>query len=411
MKFYLILILLIFFTSCDRQTAKSPEEAMRLTKPPVNLADDLDFELLEKALLENIERLKETKNNTLVFGTKEISKEKYIKSLEFLVEKLSSEKDFIQIIKINFDFYEVYGKEKWGEVFITSYFAPVLSGSRKRTPKHSQALYSVPNDLVNIQLAQFIKINDKLSDLKNTETGTPKLSTLRGRVVKDEHSTNIVPYYTREEIDSKQRLKDQDIVFAWVDPIEAFFLHVQGSGTVVFDNGEELRLGYASQNGHKYFAIGKHLKNKIEGDISMQSIDNHLRKLSYKEMKQILYKNPSYIFFRELEGRPVTNFGTETIDGRTIATDKAFFPKGTLAYLEFPKPIFRDNKSTEIKDYENKSRFVLDQDTGGAIKGTHRVDLFWGRGKEAGRYAGVMKNWGKLYYIVPKDEFLEGLDK
>ncbi len=410
MRFYLILSLLIFLPSCDRPSIESPSQAMRLTKTPSELTDDLDYALLEKGILENIERLKEIKKNILAFGPKEISKENYIKSLEFLIGNLDSKERFIKALKSNFEFYEVYGKKNWGEVFITSYFAPVLSGSRERTPQHSQALYGLPTDLVNIKLDQFIGIKDKLSSLKNPETGKSNVSILRGRIVQDEHSTNVVPYYTREEIDSKQRLKDQDIVLAWVDPIEAFFLHVQGSGTVVFEDGEELRLGYASQNGHKYYAIGKHLKNKIEGDISMQSIDNHLRQLSYKEMRQILYKNPSYIFFRELEGRPVTNFGTETIDGRTIATDRNFFPKGALAYLEFPEPIFKDDKTVEIKGYKDKSRFVLDQDTGGAIKGTHRVDLFWGRGKEAGRYAGVMKNWGKLYYIVPKDEFIEGLD-
>lgn len=409
-RIFLLILFISLLLSCDRQTAKSPEESMRLSKAPVELNDDLDVKNLEKAILENIERLNEIKNNSLHFGPKEISKEKYIKSLQFLTGKLNSKEEFIKNIKYNFDFYEVYGKKNWGEVFITSYFAPVLSGSRVRTPKHSQALYGVPSDLVNIKLNEFIDINENLSPLKNSKTGKSKISILRGRIVEDENSTNVVPYYTREEIDSKQRLKDQDIVLAWVDPIEAFFLHVQGSGTVVFEDGEELRLGYASQNGHKYFAIGKHLKDEISGDISMQSIDNHLRQLSYKDMRKVLYKNPSYIFFRELEGRPVTNFGTETIDGRTIATDKAFFPKGTLAYLEFPKPVFKDDTSVEIKSYENRSRFVLDQDTGGAIKGTHRVDLFWGRGKDAGRYAGVMKNWGKLYYIVPKDEFIEQIN-
>ncbi|MGH7884819.1 MAG: MltA domain-containing protein [Thermodesulfobacteriota bacterium] len=382
---------------------------MRLASPPLSINDDLDLELLEKALIENIERLREVKNNSLIFGPKEISKEKYILSLEFLVTQLKENKDkFIEFLQSNFDFYEVYGKEKWGEVFITSYFAPVLSGSKERTPKHSEPLYKVPDDLVHIRLDQFVDINEELYSLKDSNSTKSKVGILRGRIVKEDQIANIIPYYTRQEIESQQKLKDQDIVLAWVDPIDSFSLHVQGSGTVVFEDGEELRLGYASQNGHKYYAIGKYLADKMpEQKITMQSIENYLRTISYKEMKNILYKNPSYIFFRELEGRPETNFGTETIDGRTIATDKSFFPKGALAYLEFPKPLFKDETSDEISSYEQKSRFVLDQDTGGAIKGTHRVDLFWGRGKEAGRYAGVMRNWGKLYYIVPKDEFIE----
>ena len=141
----------------------------------------------------------------------------------------------------------------------------------------------------------------------------------------------------------------------------------------------------------------------------MQSIDNYLRSLPEPEMNKILDMNPSYIFFRELDTRPVTAFGTEVVDGRTIATDRTYFPKGTLAYLEFSKPVFEDETSIEPLSYLPTSRYVIDQDTGGAIRGPYRVDLFWGRGKESGRYAGVMKNWGHLYYIVPKDDFIKEL--
>ena len=103
--------------------------------------------------------------------------------------------------------------------------------------------------------------------------------------------------------------------------------------------------------------------------------------------------------------------GTEVIDGRTIATDQNFFPKGALAYMEFQKPVFADGASTAPVRWEPTSRFILDQDTGGAIRSPYRVDLYWGSGKEAARHAGVMKNWGRLYYLVPKDEFLQKLLK
>jgi len=112
------------------------------------------------------------------------------------------------------------------------------------------------------------------------------------------------------------------------------------------------------------------------------------------------------VFFQELKGKPVTTLGAEVVDGRTIATDQSFFPKGALAYMEFPRPVFADKTSIEPR-WETTSRFVLDQDTGGAIRGPYRVDLYWGSGKEAARYAGVMKEEGRLYYLVPKDEFLQ----
>lgn len=413
MRILILILTLLFFSACARPPATNPEQAMRISKPPLSINDDLELERLDKALTENIERLQEVKNEVLVFGPQEIKKHDYIKSLEFLKKHLSensSTEQFIEIVINHFDFYEVYGRENWGEVFITSYFAPVLHGSRKKTPRYSQALYKVPEDLVHVRLDEFIEFQEKLSPLKDSESGKAAVSILRGRIVENEHTKDVVPYYTRREIESGQKLKEQDIVLAWVDPIDAFFLHIQGSGTVVFEDGEELRLGYASQNGHSYFAIGKEISKFLpDEDISMQTIDKYLRSVSYKEMKEIMYKNPSYIFFREIEGRPQTSFGTQTVDGRTIATDANYFPKGALAYLEFPTPVFEDETGVKIKDYRKSSRFVLDQDTGGAIKGTHRVDLFWGRGKEAARYAGVMKNWGKLYYVVPKQQFIQKL--
>jgi membrane-bound lytic murein transglycosylase A len=219
-----------------------------------------------------------------------------------------------------------------------------------------------------------------------------------------------LPYYTREEIESKQVLEGQNLEFAWVDPVDAFFVQIQGSGTVRFEDGEELRLGYAAKNGHPFIGISKYLSDVIPVErMSMQAVDGYLRQLPEDEMKRILNKNPSYVFFRILEGKPVTSLGAEVVDGRTIATDPSFFPKGALAYMEFPKPVFKDEASIEPIGWEPTSRLVLDQDTGGAIRGPYRVDLYWGSGKEAGRHAGVMKERGRLYYLVPKDGFLEEL--
>ena len=409
--------LFLSLVSCDRDPATEAKQAMRKADTPADLSDDLDLRELAEGINENVEILFNSDISTLTFGPKEVNKDDYILSMYYLTEKINlglAKKDFYTLVKENFDFYEVYGDDDWGEVFITSYFEPVLMGSKRKTEKYSQPLYAVPGDLVNFHMGKFAKKFDKMSPIKD-QVLDPKtnLSIVPGRIApayNEGTSKNIVPYYSREEIDGQGVLQGKRLELAWVDPVDAFFLQVQGSGTVRFPNGKELRLGYAAKNGHPYVGIGKLLYHKIpKEEMTMQALDKHLRSLSTEEMQKILFQNPSYVFFRVIEGRPVTHSGAEVVDGRTIATDKSFYPKGTLAFLEFPRPTFSDEFSTRPNTWVTTSRFVLDQDTGGAIKGPHRVDLFWGTGEDAGQHAGVLKDWGKLYYLVPKDELVEEL--
>jgi len=407
----------LFIVSCDREPATNAEQAMKKTGVPKNLSDDLDLRELAKGINENVEILFRSDTASLTFGPKIINKDDYILSMYYLTEKINlglTKEAFYNLVKDKFDFYEVYGRDDWGEVFITSYFEPVLIGSKRKTEKYSQPLYATPNDLVNFHLGKFTNQFEKMSPIKD-QVLDPKnnLSLIPGRIAPAYHegtSKNIVPYYSREEIDGKGVLEGKRLELAWVDPVDAFFLQVQGSGTVRFTNGREIRLGYAAKNGHPYVGIGRLLYDKIpKEEMTMQALDKHLRSLSPEQQQEILFQNPSYVFFREIEGRPVTHSGAEVIDGRTIATDKSFYPKGTLAYLEFPKPTFSDEFSTRPNTWVETSRFVLDQDTGGAIRGTDRVDLFWGTGEDAAQHAGVLKNLGKLFYLVPNDKFLEVL--
>jgi len=403
--------------SCGRTPIKHAHQAMRLTKPPETIIDDLPLDQLAGGMEENIEQLNKLNIQSLTFGPRVVLKDDYVLALNYLVYQIKSgvsRAHFIETVVNNFDFYEVYGKDKWGEVLITSYFHPIIPGSRTKTPRYSQALYSIPPDLVNIRLDEFVKSVETLSPIKDQVLDqTSRIGVLQGRLVTSESGGAVVlPYYTREEIDSQQVLKGRNLELAWVDPIDAFFLHIQGSGTVVFEDGKGISLGYAAKNGYPFVPIGRYLLDVIpRGRMSMQAIEGYLRQLPEDEMRKILYKNPSYVFFQELKGKPVTTLGTEVVDGRTIATDQGFFPKGALAYMEFPKPVFADGTSIEPVGWKTTSRFVLDQDTGGAIRGPYRVDLYWGSGKEAARYAGVMKEKGRLYYLVPKAEFLQGLLK
>lgn len=406
--------LLFFYLSCERPPEVPGPESMRPVPVVPEMDDDLFPEGLKESIGASVEKLSQKKDSHLVFGQKTISAGDYVLALNYLLGRLEAgvtKDEFIKDVRENFDFYGFPGKP-WGRVFVTSYFSPVLSASRARTPEHTQPLYRVPDDLVRLGIDRFVKQFERFSFLEEDKIALGKLQSLYGRVNTGSPGgmPELVPYYSRSEIDSGGRLRGKKLEIAWVDPVDAFFLQIQGSGKIRFADGEERVIGYAAQNGHDYVAIGKFLFEWIPREkMSMWAIESHLRSLSYAERMKVLYKNPSYIFFRRLPGKPQTSFGTEVIDGRTIATDKAFFPRGSLAFMEFERPVFETPSSVEPSQWEPVSRFVINHDSGGAIKGARRVDLFWGEGKDASRHAGVMKNWGKFFYLVPKGAFLTAL--
>jgi len=222
---------------------------------------------------------------------------------------------------------------------------------------------------------------------------------LRGRLVK----RTVLPYFNREEIDSMGLIRNKSNELAYADPIDVFVLQIQGSGVVQFSDGSRLRIGYAAQNGYPYVPIGRFLLGKIPKEsMSMQAIENELRSMPFYEAQDLLNQNPSYVFFDVLDSDAVTSLGTPVRPGRTIATDRQYFPKGALAFLLFEKPVFANEAQMVPDSWSPASRFVMDQDTGGAIRGPGRLDLYWGRGKVARQSAGVIKNRGQLYYLIPK---------
>jgi membrane-bound lytic murein transglycosylase A len=393
--------ILLTLLSCQRAPIEEASEALRVARKVPVLQDDLLFEGLAEAVDQKIEFLEQRfpGNRDLVFGQTLFTVSEYLSGLrhfQTLLKTIEHPELLFAAIKSDFDFYEVYGRNHWGEIFLTSYYEPVIPGSREKTDEFSQALYRTPSDLVEVSLSDF-----------SGDFGRYRV--LRGRISPGRTlagNQQLVPYFDRREIDGKERLKGKGLELAWVDPVDAFFLQIQGSGTVTFSDGDTLRVGYAQQNGQRYEALGKFLTHAIPlREMSLQRIETYLRQQSRSQIMEYLYKNPSYVFFRELDTRPITSIGAEVIDGRTIATDRRYFPKGTLAFMSFEKPVF---KSSDIlappDDWESVGRFVFDQDVGGAIRGTGRVDLFWGSGDEAKRYAGVMKGTGRLYYMAPKRE-------
>ncbi|WP_415166713.1 murein transglycosylase A [Propionivibrio sp.] len=268
---------------------------------------------------------------------------------------------------------------------VTGYYEPLLRGSRTRTAKYAQPVLGVPPDLLTIDLSEV------LPDLKNMR--------LRGRLV----GNRVVPYYSRAEIADRGLAKIYpEKVLLWVDdPVELFFLQIQGSGRVRLPDGKMVRLGYADQNGHPYKAIGRVLADRGELPIeqaSMQGIQAWAR-ANPSRLAELLDANPSYVFFREMprpqnaSDGPQGALGVPLTPGRSIAVNPRYVPLGAPVFLSTTQPL----------SAAPLTRLVHAQDTGGAIRGVVRADFFWGFGAEAGAQAGRMKQQGKMWVLLPTD--------
>lgn len=274
------------------------------------------------------------------------------------------------------------GRDGGGEVLFTGYYEPLLDARRESTPLYGHPVYGVPEDLVTVDLGDFGIETDR--------------ATIVGRV----DDRRLHPYYEREQIDFGEGLTAGVEVLGWVDdPVDVFFLHVQGSGTLVFDDGSRLRAGYATTNGRPYRSIGKLLIDDglvTREDMSMQAIRGYLEDHP-EELSRVFGFNPSYVFFRPLssDGGPLGCYGEPVTGGRSIATDRGLFPAPIMAWVRATVPTVDGGE-------EPIARFVLNQDTGGSIRGPGRVDLFMGQGDEAGEIAGRTKHLGELYFLIPK---------
>jgi membrane-bound lytic murein transglycosylase A len=261
----------------------------------------------------------------------------------------------------------------------TGYFEPELAGSRRRRPG-ATPLLSRPADLVQVELGEFA------DDLRGRRTG--------GRV----EQGRLVPYATRAQIE-RGALDGRRLELAWVDdPVDAFFLHVQGSGRVRLAEGGVARLGYAAQNGHAYVPIGRVLVDRgvmAQDQVSMQSIRAWLA-ANPGEARAVMDQNPSYIFFREIQGLrpdegPPGAFGVPLSPERSIAVDRSHIPLGIPVFVDITHP-------TTNAPYR---RVLLAQDIGGAIRGPVRGDVFWGTGDAAGEPAGRMRSRGAWWLLLP----------
>ncbi len=415
----------LLISGCARAPLSDSSEALISYEETLEINDDLGWNSLHAAI-ENLIKTWEKKNRdemALRFGPHMVPASVYFAALEGLLLDLRLDRSggrFVWSLLNNFDVYVVYGNEEPGDVLVTSYYDPIIKGSPFPTRKYSQAVYRKPKDLVTIRLDRYEETFPRAQWVIKAEQD------LRGRVVRATNGgmkpPRIVPYYSRHEIDVDQKLGSQKLEIAYVDPVDSFVMQIQGAGTIHMTNGKKISLGYDGQNGHKYVALEKILAARIPKEaINMQAIENYLRSVPKTEAQESMDQNPSYVFFKKLDGPSKASFGSSLMPGRTIATDRGLFPKGTLAFLEFSEPRFVQEESGKIKRDEygrpytgswvKKSRFVIDADTGGAIRGSGRLDLYWGKGRVAARVAGVMNQRGRLFYFVPKPSYIEALGR
>lgn len=277
--------------------------------------------------------------------------------------------------------YQVVNPDGAKDGLVTGYYEPLLRGSRVRQGKYQTPLYRVPDDIVTIDLASVYP------ELKNMR--------LRGKLV----GNKVVPYLTREQIVASSSLSGKELV--WVDdPVEAFFLQVQGSGRVQFSDGSKtVRLAYADQNGHPYKSIGRYLVDLGELKLEQASAQAIAAWVAAHPSRaaEVLNANPSYVFFKEesltdTEQGPKGALGVALTPERSIAVDAQFINLGAPVFLATTQP----NSDRVLQ------RLMMAQDTGGAIRGAVRADFFWGFASAAGEKAGKMKQRGMMWVLLPK---------
>lgn len=351
--------------------------------------DDMDIESFEQAAEYNLEYLNRLKPDYMFkYGADEFSRDQVIESQKILLDILKnsrSPKEIGKKIKKQFTLYRAAGRAGNRKVLFTGYFEPVYDARRTPDDEYRYPIYRQPDDLIKVDLSLF---RDKYK-------GESIVARIDGK--------RVLPYYSRMEIEDQKILENKNLEIAWLkDPIDVAFLQIQGSGRLKMVDGSFLSVGYDSSNGRRYKSIGQYLiENECmtKEEMSMQNIRSYLS-LHPEILNDTLNYNPSYIFFRVLDRGPLGNIGVPLTPGRSIALDSRLFPKGAICFVKSEKPV--EDSNGEIEKWEKFSRFMINQDTGGAITGAGRADIFWGSGDYAELAAGHMKQEGELFVLIKK---------
>ena len=364
-----------------------PAQAFRSPRRSVPLHDDSDIGSLRAAIAESVAWFeRQPADRAFVVGPRRVSAGEQARALGSLGAFLADGPTSAQLaayLRERFDVLVSVGGPD-GAMLVTGYYEPVVDVSDRPDAEYRTPVLGLPGDLVEARLGEF----------------SPRLE--GERIVGRLEGRRLVPYWDRGQIEGG-RLNGRGLELAWArNPVDVFFMEIQGSGTLRFPDGREQRVGYAGANGRPYRSIGRLLidEGRLSREaVSMQSIRAWLAGHA-AEQQRVLQHNAAYVFFRALPGPPEGSLGRPVTPGRSIATDARLFPAGGLAFIETERPV-RDGDG-HVR-WEPLRRLVLNQDTGGAIRGPGRVDLFWGRGQEAELAAGLMKQPGQLYFLVPKE--------
>lgn len=389
LKFSLFLCWVIVLAACAKPVRRPGFEFVIPKASEVQQwRDDLGFASLEDAVNQSIRYYQRVPQaQAYRYGDISYSPKEMKASMRLFLEIMripDETQRFRQLLK---KFMFIESKNDEGEAFFTGYYEPILEGSLQRTERFTVPLYSKPDDLIEADLGLFRE--------------EWKGKRIVGRVEED----RFVPYDSREEIVYRRSLEDRARPIAYVEnDIELFFLQIQGSGLIKLPNGTLKRVNYAGGNGHPYRSIGRLLLDRIPLEkMSMQALKRYLYNHP-EEVKEILTHNPSYTFFREVEEGPLGCLEVPLTPERSIAMDRNLIPRGSLAFIQTPYPVFDGGR---LLTWEPMRRFVVVQDTGGAIQGHGRVDIFWGNGRKAELTAGHMRQIGRVFLLVARKEFLQ----
>ncbi|MBU0946329.1 MAG: MltA domain-containing protein [Proteobacteria bacterium] len=376
------LFLLLFFLLING-CAKAPLDRMELDTLP-EFTDDLELKGLLTGAVRHLHYLNKIPPQTSVsLGSDRYPVSWLRESMESFIDILKQEPtpaELNRIVLENFTVYRAGGREDRprGEMLITGYYEPFLQGSLEKKAPFLYPLYGPPDSLIQVR------------DQKSGKS----LSRRRDKTGK------LVPYWTRKEIEIYNLAAGHELVYL-KDPVDAFILHIQGSGKIQLQDGSIRSIHYSTSNGLEYFSIGKLLVDQKKMSLQETNIPaiRHYLRTHPDEQEAILHHNSRFIFFRwEQGGDPIGSLGEPLTGGRSIAIDRAVLPHEALAFLISRKPVLTD--SGEIDRWVPLHRFVFPQDTGSAIQGSGRVDLYYGSGNYAKQAAEHMKEVGTLYFLV-----------
>lgn len=366
-----------------------PEDALIPVRSAPRFSDDMKLRSLGEALKRNMDYLNRLPSGHLFqYGPHTFTSEQIKASQEVLLSFISrdpSPEELHKKITEEFLVYRAAGRPGNRQVLFTGYYEPEFEGSLQQDNTFRHPLYRKPDDLVEIDLSPFRE------ELK----GKSIVARIEGK--------RVVPYYGRQQIETEKVLRGRNLEMAWLkDPVDVAFLHIQGSGRIALRDGRMLSVGYHASNGRAYMSIGRYLIEKglmSKEEMSMQAIRRYLA-AHPEAVEEVLNQNPSYVFFRKVENGPLGAINVPLTPGRSLALDSRLFPKGALCFVRCRKPVVNENR--EIIEWADFSRFMVNQDTGGAIKGAGRADIFWGGGSYAELAAGHMRHDGDLYVLVKK---------